>query len=73
MTQEHLDRADATSNAKVKQIDQIAKFIAEGGGTFRVFCAHVGLSYEECYRAGGMLISNTIDKALYHIDAKEKP
>lgn len=65
MTAEHLKRAEIASRAKLKTIEQIARFIGKGGGTFRVFCREVGLSYEECYKAGGMAISNTIDKALH--------
>lgn len=52
---------------KLWTISQIAKFINDGGGTFRKFIyEYLDLEYAEAYDAGAMIITN----ALYNRDEK---
>ena len=64
MTLTDQERGDVSSHAKVTTIRQLAKFIADGGGSFRLMCQAVGLAYQECYLAGGMRISNELFSAM---------
>lgn len=52
-----IERADAM---RVRVVSNIAKWVADGGGSFRTLCSALGMGYEECYKAGGMAISNAL-------------
>lgn len=46
---------------KLWTISQIAKFINDGGGTFRkLIYEYLDLDYVDAYEAGGMVITNAL-------------
>lgn len=52
-------------------ISQIAKFILDGGGTFRkLIYEYLELDYASAYGAGGMTISNCVNDARYKLADK---
>ena len=52
---------DDKQQVKLETLSQMAKFINDGGGSFRKFIDYLDLDYCDAHEAGGMLISNTLN------------
>lgn len=54
------DVIEPDEKEKLWVIEQLSKFVLNGGGTFRMMLKALNLSYHNAYTSGGMIVSNAL-------------